>query len=171
MVPLADGDVFVGYTILRELGSGGMGEVYLAQHPRLPRHKAPKALRAERAPDHEYRDRIDHEASMIATPWNAHQSPDPEGGQDPATFDTGAGVFSERRSRRSLHNRGPAVLDSHSGGPGPLCATCGGSSELVPLALTPWDGNEERVAFTAVTAFWEPPMPFAILACRCGGDN
>ena len=33
-MPLADCEVFAGYTILRPLGSGGMGEVYLAQHPR-----------------------------------------------------------------------------------------------------------------------------------------
>jgi serine/threonine protein kinase len=36
-MPLADGTTFAGYTILGLLGSGGMGEVYLAQHPRLPR--------------------------------------------------------------------------------------------------------------------------------------
>jgi hypothetical protein len=28
-MPLATGEVFAGYTILRLLGSGGMGEVYL----------------------------------------------------------------------------------------------------------------------------------------------
>jgi serine/threonine protein kinase len=35
---------FAGYTILRLLGSGGMGEVYLALHPRLPRRDALKIL-------------------------------------------------------------------------------------------------------------------------------
>ena len=31
MLPLADGQIFAGYTILRILGAGGMGEVYLAE--------------------------------------------------------------------------------------------------------------------------------------------
>lgn len=35
-MPLNNGDVFAGYTIVRRLGAGGMGEVYLARHPRLP---------------------------------------------------------------------------------------------------------------------------------------
>ena len=37
---LGEGEVFAGYTIIRRLGSGGMGQVYLAQHPRLPRRDA-----------------------------------------------------------------------------------------------------------------------------------
>ena len=45
-MPLADGEVIAGYTILRSLGAGGMGEVYLAQHPRLPRRDALKVLSA-----------------------------------------------------------------------------------------------------------------------------
>ena len=35
-MPLNGGAVFAGFRIVRLLGSGGMGEVYLAQHPRLP---------------------------------------------------------------------------------------------------------------------------------------
>ena len=46
-MPFADGAKFAGYTIERLLGSGGMGEVYLAQHPRLPRHDAIKVLRSD----------------------------------------------------------------------------------------------------------------------------
>ncbi|BCI88763.1 hypothetical protein NIIDMKKI_39690 [Mycobacterium kansasii] len=30
---LSEGELFAGYTIVRRLGAGGMGEVYLAQHP------------------------------------------------------------------------------------------------------------------------------------------
>ena len=38
---------FAGYTILRLLGSGGIGEVYPARHPRLPRHDAIRELPRE----------------------------------------------------------------------------------------------------------------------------
>ena len=43
-MPLNNGEVFAGYVIQRLLGAGGMGEVYLAQHPRLPRQDALKIL-------------------------------------------------------------------------------------------------------------------------------
>ena len=33
-MPLNDGAIFAGFRIVRLLGSGGMGEVYLIQHPR-----------------------------------------------------------------------------------------------------------------------------------------
>jgi ABC-type amino acid transport substrate-binding protein len=69
-MPLAEGEVFAGYTILRLLGAGGMGEVYLVQHPRLPRREALKVLPAQLTNDHEYRERFDREAAIVATLWH-----------------------------------------------------------------------------------------------------
>jgi serine/threonine protein kinase, bacterial len=71
-MPLADGATFAGYTIVRLLGSGGMGEVYLAQHPRLPRRDALKVLPASVSADNEYRERFHREADIAATLWHPH---------------------------------------------------------------------------------------------------
>lgn len=71
-MPLAAGDTFAGYTIVRLLGSGGMGEVYLAQHPRLPRQDALKILPATVSADSEYRQRFNREADIAATLWHPH---------------------------------------------------------------------------------------------------
>jgi len=71
-MPLADGQVIAGYTILRSLGAGGMGEVYLAQHPRLPRRDALKVLSASVCSESEYRKRFNREADIAATLWHPH---------------------------------------------------------------------------------------------------
>ena len=71
-MPLGRGRVFAGYTIVRLLGSGGMGEVYLARHPRLPRHDALKVLPAEVSADAEFRDRFNREADLAATLFHPH---------------------------------------------------------------------------------------------------
>lgn len=71
-MPLAEGATFAGYTIVRLLGSGGMGEVYLAQHPRLPRQDALKVLPATVSADAEYRERFNREADIAATLWHPH---------------------------------------------------------------------------------------------------
>ena len=71
-MPLADGATFAGYTIVRLLGSGGMGEVYLAQHPRLPRRDALTVLPASVSADGEYRERFNREADIAATLWHPH---------------------------------------------------------------------------------------------------
>jgi serine/threonine-protein kinase len=71
-MPLAEGEVIAGYTILRSLGAGGMGEVYLAQHPRLPRHDALKVLSASVCSESEYRQRFNREADIAATLWHPH---------------------------------------------------------------------------------------------------
>src|SRR5215475_5732382 len=71
-MPLADGQVYAGYTILRKLGEGGMGMVYLAQHPRLPRRDALKVLPAALTVDDEYRRRFNRESEIAATLWHPH---------------------------------------------------------------------------------------------------
>ena len=66
-MPLNDGEIFAGFRIIRLLGSGGMGEVYLAQHPRLPRRDALKILPADVSADAEYRARFNREADLAST--------------------------------------------------------------------------------------------------------
>ncbi|QNI08696.1 protein kinase [Mycobacterium kubicae] len=69
-VGLCAGQVFAGYTIERFLGSGGMGEVYLAKHPRLPRQEALKILGSDISADDGYRRRFIKEADLAAALWH-----------------------------------------------------------------------------------------------------
>ncbi|MDT5095498.1 MAG: serine/threonine protein kinase, bacterial [Mycobacterium sp.] len=71
-MPLAGGTEFAGYSILRLLGTGGMGEVYLAQHPRLPRQDALKVLRANISAEPGYRQRFNREAELAAKLFHQH---------------------------------------------------------------------------------------------------
>ena len=60
------GDVVAGFRIERLLGSGGMGEVYLVHHPRLPRLDALKLLPSATSADPSYRERFQREADLAA---------------------------------------------------------------------------------------------------------
>ncbi|MDP7703326.1 serine/threonine-protein kinase [Mycobacterium sp. TY815] len=71
-MPFKNGEVFAGYVIERLLGTGGMGEVYLAQHPRLPRHDALKVLSLAATSDQEFQARFKREAELAATLWHPH---------------------------------------------------------------------------------------------------
>lgn len=71
-MPLGPGQVFAGYKIVRLLGSGGMGEVYLAEHPRLPRHNAIKVLPGDVSADPEFRERFNREADLAASLFHPH---------------------------------------------------------------------------------------------------
>ncbi|MEC3917821.1 serine/threonine-protein kinase [Nocardia sp. CDC160] len=57
---------FAGYRLERELGSGGMGTVFLAQHPRLPRRDALKILAEAHTGDSAFRARFLREAEVAA---------------------------------------------------------------------------------------------------------
>lgn len=63
---LTPGATFAGHKILQTLGSGGMGSVYLAQHPNLPRLVAMKVLARALTDDEEIRERFLLEAEHAA---------------------------------------------------------------------------------------------------------
>lgn len=63
---LSAGSVFAGYRIERMLGAGGMGTVYLARNPDLPRSGALKVLAAELSRDLDFRARFVREADVAA---------------------------------------------------------------------------------------------------------
>ncbi|GFG72155.1 serine/threonine-protein kinase [Mycolicibacter senuensis] len=69
---LTAGSTFAGYRIVRQLGSGGMGEVYLADHPRLPRRDALKVLPGQVSADPNFRERFNREADLAASLWHPH---------------------------------------------------------------------------------------------------
>ncbi|MEU4321223.1 serine/threonine-protein kinase [Nocardia fluminea] len=60
------GAILAGYRIERRLGGGGMGTVYLAQHPRLPRRDAVKVLDGRLAVEPTFRARFEREADLAA---------------------------------------------------------------------------------------------------------
>lgn len=64
---LENGAVFAGYTVEGLLGSGALGEVYLARHPGLARSDALKILPAPLSGDAAYRELFDREADSAAT--------------------------------------------------------------------------------------------------------
>ena len=63
---LNPGDVVAGYRIERRLGAGGMGAVYLAADPNLPRYDALKVLSAELSGNPDFRARFHREAEVAA---------------------------------------------------------------------------------------------------------
>ena len=67
---LKAGETFAGYTIVRPLGAGGMGEVYLADHPRLPRADALKVIGSAISADPSYQERFIREADLAAKLWH-----------------------------------------------------------------------------------------------------
>ncbi|MGH3561711.1 MAG: serine/threonine-protein kinase PknH/PknJ, partial [Mycobacterium sp.] len=60
------GAVVAGYRIERVLGTGGMGAVYVAANPTLPRHDALKVLSADLSRDADFRARFTREADVAA---------------------------------------------------------------------------------------------------------
>ncbi|MDI3314299.1 MAG: serine/threonine-protein kinase [Mycobacterium sp.] len=71
-MPLAPGTVFAGYTIIRMLGTGGRGEVYLARHTSLSRRDALKVLPPAMTTDPEFRARFTRETPIATTLYHPH---------------------------------------------------------------------------------------------------
>lgn len=69
---LTSGAVVCGYRIERVLGTGGMGTVYLAADPNLPRQTALKVLSAELSRDPDFRARFIREADTAASLEHPH---------------------------------------------------------------------------------------------------
>lgn len=67
MSQVDDPQVIAEYRILREVGHGGMGKVYAAQHPRLPRQDALKVLPAGYSNDPMFRARFEREAQLASS--------------------------------------------------------------------------------------------------------
>ncbi|CAM3581753.1 serine/threonine-protein kinase [Smaragdicoccus niigatensis] len=63
---IVPGSVFAGYVVERRLGTGGMGSVYAARHPRLPRRVALKLLSEGLGSRAEFRARFEREAELAA---------------------------------------------------------------------------------------------------------
>jgi len=66
MSTLGAGSMVAGYRIERVLGSGGMGTVYLAVHPSLPRYDALKVLNPQLSGNLAFRARFNQEADIAA---------------------------------------------------------------------------------------------------------
>jgi eukaryotic-like serine/threonine-protein kinase len=66
MSMLSVGSVVAGYRIERVLGSGGMGAVYLAANPNLPRYDALKVLSSQLSGNPDFRARFVREADLAA---------------------------------------------------------------------------------------------------------
>ncbi|MEV0075713.1 serine/threonine-protein kinase [Nocardia neocaledoniensis] len=63
---LRPGTIVGGYRVIKVLGAGGMGTVYLAQNPSLPRRDALKVLSGDLSTDPEFRGRFEREANLAA---------------------------------------------------------------------------------------------------------
>jgi serine/threonine-protein kinase len=71
-MPLVRGATTAGLRIVRLLGNGQIGELYLAEHPRLPRRLVLKVLADDLSADPEYRHRFTRESDLAAALWHQH---------------------------------------------------------------------------------------------------
>lgn len=69
-MPLVSGATAAGFSIVRQLEHADFGEVYVAEHPRLPRLQFLYLIPAEISVDLDYRDDFNQETAVAATLWH-----------------------------------------------------------------------------------------------------
>ncbi|MFZ1163593.1 serine/threonine-protein kinase [Mycobacterium sp.] len=69
-MPLVIGATAAGFNIVRQLGYEEFGELYVAEHPRLPRQVVLHLIPAETSIDLDYRERFDQESDQAAALWH-----------------------------------------------------------------------------------------------------
>jgi serine/threonine protein kinase, bacterial len=69
-MPLVIGATAAGFNIVRQLGYEEFGELYVAEHPRLPRQQVLHLIPAEISVDLDYRERFNQESDQAATLWH-----------------------------------------------------------------------------------------------------
>jgi serine/threonine protein kinase, bacterial len=69
-MPLVIGATAAGFSIVRQLGYEEFGELYVAEHPRLPRQQVLHLIPAENSVDLDYRARFNEESDLAAALWH-----------------------------------------------------------------------------------------------------
>jgi serine/threonine-protein kinase len=69
-MPLVIGATAAGFSIVRPLGYEEFGELYVAEHPRLPRQQVLHLIPAETSVDLDYRARFNQESDLAAALWH-----------------------------------------------------------------------------------------------------
>lgn len=71
-MPLVSGATAAGFKVVRLLGSEEFGELYVAEHPRFPRHQMLQLIPADVSADLDYRERFTEESDLAAALWHPH---------------------------------------------------------------------------------------------------
>jgi serine/threonine protein kinase, bacterial len=71
-MPLVSGATAAGFKVVRLLGSGEIGELYVAEHPKFPRHQMLQLIPADVSADLDYRERFAQESDLAAALWHPH---------------------------------------------------------------------------------------------------
>jgi serine/threonine protein kinase, bacterial len=69
-MPLVIGATAAGFSIVRQLGYEEFGELYVAEHPRLPRQQVLHLIPAEISVDLDYRERFTQESDQASALWH-----------------------------------------------------------------------------------------------------